>query len=374
MLPRLAARALALIILAGLSAEPAAAQHAAAGLMQREWVDASRPDLLDDAGSGRPVRATIWYPVAPQAGAEIDTIEIAATTPDGTLFRFGQAAPGQSPAPGDHPLIALSHGNGGSAMQMMWLGQRLAEAGHVVVAANHHGNTAVEDRQDLRAFAAPWERSIDIQFMIDAMLSDPVFGPLIDAGRIGVGGFSAGGFSALAAAGATPDFDALEAFCDSPQRDATCDPQLENPDLSGRRDELEGDSVYQASLARLDALEGDPRIGAVFILAPAPAQAFTPDGTAGFDTPLGILAGNADAVAPASTNAAWVAQLVPAAQYRLIEGGVGHYAFLAPCGAAGMQTLPDFCEDAPGVDRTAIHEQAAQEAIAFFDRELGEAD
>ena len=46
------------------------------------------------------------------------------------------------------PLVLLSHGTGGSAVMLAWLGETLARAGYVVAAINHHGNTATEDEAD----------------------------------------------------------------------------------------------------------------------------------------------------------------------------------------------------------------------------------
>ncbi|WP_429911558.1 alpha/beta hydrolase family protein [Glycocaulis sp.] len=337
----------------------------AAGMAQRDWVDEARPHLLD-AGASRPVHAVIWYPAADAP----ETIEIAAGPAQAPVFRFGHAAPGAEPAAGRHPLIVLSHGNGGAAMQMMWLGQKLAEAGYVVVAANHHGNTATEPHLDLRAFAAPWERAIDVHYLIDAMLADPVFGSWIDPERIGVGGFSIGGFTALVAAGARPDFEAYATFCESEARDGTCEPQIETPELRWRSDELQDDPVFAASQERLAALDGDSRIDAVFTIAPALGHAFDQAGLAGLQVPLFVIVGDADPATPAETNGLRIAELTEGASFHLAEGGVSHYSFLAECGPTGLEQVPQYCGDAAGVDRAAIHAQTVALAVDFFDRYL----
>jgi len=343
-----------------------APSDAQVGLQSRHWVDDTRPNLLNPDQAGRPLDARIWHPAPASAALE----PIATGEPGAEVFIFGQAAPGADPQPGRYPLVVLSHGNGGSAMQLMWLAEALARHGYVVAAVNHHGNTAVEPHMTEAAFATPWERAIDLSRLIDAMLADPLFGPLIDDDRIGVGGFSIGGFSALVAAGGRPDYDAYDAFCASDLRDGTCGPQLENPDQSGAFERLQGDPVFEASRARLDAYPGDPRIKASFLIAPALGAAFPAERLTGVAGPIALAVGDADQIAPANTNAVYIADRRPEAVLTLIEGGVGHYAFLSQCGPMGRQVASDLCTDAPGVDRAQVHRQAAALAIDHFNTAL----
>jgi predicted dienelactone hydrolase len=340
--------------------------QAQVGLQSRDWIDDTRPNLLQSEG-GRPLDARIWYPAAP---ASLERA-IAMGEDGAEIFIFGHAAPGADPVAGSYPLIVLSHGNGGSALQLMWLAEVLADSGYLVAAVNHHGNTAVEPELVEMAFATPWERAIDLSRLIDALLADPVFGPMIDAESIGVGGFSIGGYSALVAAGGRPDYDAYDAFCASALRDGTCGPQLENPDQVGAFERLQGDSVFEASRARLEAFEGDARVKASFLIAPALGAAFEADDLVGVQGPIALTAGDADQIAPAATNAAYIAQRHRDAALTLIEGGVGHYAFLGQCGPAGPRILPDLCMDAEGVDRAAVHQQAAALAVRHFDTAFG---
>ena len=48
--------------------------------------------------------------------------------------------------------------------------------------------------------------------------------------------------------------------------------------------------------------------------------------------------------------------------------GVGHYAFLDTCTAAGKASQAQRCTDGPGIDRNAVHAQAAELVIQFFAR------
>jgi platelet-activating factor acetylhydrolase isoform II len=92
--------------------------------------------------SDQTLSGIVWYPADTSPGEEKDQF---IGPPDVPLFYAGRAAKDATLAPafGKFPLIALSHGTGGSAMQMAWLGTYLAARGYIVVAVNHPGNNAV---------------------------------------------------------------------------------------------------------------------------------------------------------------------------------------------------------------------------------------
>ena len=91
----------------------------------------------------------------------------------------------------------MSHGTGG------WYGEHydtalaLARAGFVVAAVSHTGDTY----QDQSRSTAIADRPRHLHEVIDFMTRDWPEHGRIDAGRIGVFGFSAGGFTALVAVG-----------------------------------------------------------------------------------------------------------------------------------------------------------------------------
>src|ERR1700733_13670009 len=99
---------------------------------QRNWRGAQHQEL----------QVTVWYPAAGNAGE----VQQGLGAPDAPLFLAGKAAEHAAMAPAleKWPLIVLSHGTGGSALQMAWLGTALARAGFVAVAVNHPGNNALE--------------------------------------------------------------------------------------------------------------------------------------------------------------------------------------------------------------------------------------
>src|SRR5260370_14016062 len=123
----------------------------------------------------------IWYPTADSAEQKEQYIG----PPDAPLFYAVRAAKDATLAPAfsKFPLIALSHGTGGSAMQMAWLGTYLAARGYIVVAVNHPGNNAVTG-YTTEGFIEGCERAKEISTVIIVLLAYLRFGSLMVTGRM----------------------------------------------------------------------------------------------------------------------------------------------------------------------------------------------
>jgi predicted dienelactone hydrolase len=308
--------------------------------------------------------ARIWFPV------DADAPERPRPIGDSGHEIFVGAPVAQGALDGSHrryPLLLLSHGTGGTADTLDWLAAGLARAGYIVIGVNHPGNNATEPHTP-EGFLLWWERAADLSDALDAILADAQFADRIDRDRIGAVGFSLGGYTVLEIAGARTKPGALQAFCASPQADAVCHP----PEMAGLNTAavtVTPSPETQASLARAGQSYRDPRVKAVFAIAPALGEAFAADSFADVHIPVALLAGAQDQAAPVATNILRIAGFIPAAQVTLIPGA-GHYTFLDVCTPAGATVLPQLCGDGPGVDRAAVHAQAVETARAFFDREL----
>ena len=251
-------------------------------------------------------------------------------------------------------------------MQMAWLGTYLASRGYIVVAVNHPGNNAITG-YTTQGFVEGWERAKDISTIISDMLGDPRFGEKIDPDRIGAAGFSFGGYTMMELAGATTDSSRLLAWCDE-QKNACNPPEM--PDLMEKFKALKQQPDVQRALQHSSESYRDPRIRAVFAIAPAVARAFTPESLQKISIPVEIVAGAADPIAPPTENAQFFATNIKGAKLTILPGGVAHYTFLDVGTAAGKKQLPQFFVDNPGVDREAVHKQVAEMAAEFFDKEL----
>ncbi|MBI3496233.1 MAG: hypothetical protein HY058_02890 [Proteobacteria bacterium] len=299
---------------------------------------------LVDPVEGGPMSVFVAYPSSGPGG----TAQIGPYTIEG--------ARGAPPVAGRFPLIVISHGTGGSQLGHHDSLTALARAGFVAVAVEHPRDNYRDDSgfgTDLQLIGRPHH----IVALIDGVLTDPTLGPTIDRARIGMAGFSAGGYTALVVIGGRPNF-ALRAE----YRQAVPD------------DPLMARAAAAGSALRKSGLElvGDPRVRAAFIMAPALGFLFDQAALAELRVPVRLYRAGADEVLRHPWHAERVRQMLPTPpEYEVIEGA-GHYVFLAPCAEALMDAVPEICRDPPGIDRAAIHARLNAEMVDFFRRALGQ--
>jgi len=321
---------------------------------------------LRDAGHRNALRITIWYP-AVQGSVEQPIVIGPETHP---IFTIGRAAMEATPAHDSsgarRPVILLSHGYGGTARMMGWFGIAMARHGYIVVAVDHPGNNGL-DPMTVPGALLSWQRALDLRAALDAVRADPAFGPRIDPLRIGVAGFSAGGFTALLAAGARADPARFRRFCARYPQDGVCAPQKEYPIDAAQRDALFADPAFAEPIRRAGDDLSIPHIRAVFAMAPAIVQGLDPSSLKRLSVPVGIILGDADTVVPPPLNGETAARLIPRARLTVLPGAT-HYDFLADCDpAAGI----GLCAEAR--HQREAHERAIALAAQLFDRAFGQA-
>jgi predicted dienelactone hydrolase len=332
---------------------------------RRNWRGAEKKEL----------DVVIWYPAIDTA---IETKQYIGLS-EQPLFEAGSATPGAPFAPHLEklPMVVISHGSGGSALQMAWLGTALARAGYVAVAVDHPGNNSAGGAQiTAEGFVLWWERATDVSNVIDGMLKDGEFGPRIDTSRIAAAGYSLGGYTVLELAGAQTDISAVIDRCrakpgdEKPTNDAAF---CHSPEMRGvgSVDEVlaAARKTSGESLARSGESYRDPRVKAVFAMAPGLGFAQTPESLHAVRVPVEMVVGTDDRMAPANENADYLRANLKAGRETTLPG-VSHYTFLDTCTAAGAKMLGQYCGEAPGVERNAVHAKVAGMAVTFFDREL----
>lgn len=321
---------------------------------------------LRDAKHRSELRITVWYPAA------ADAVEgpLAIGPPDRPLFDVGAAAADAAVASDGsrRPVILLSHGFGGTAGIMGWFGIALARDGYIVIAVDHPGNNAV-DRMTVAGARLWWDRVEDLRSALAAIGRDPAIGPQLDWDRVGVAGFSAGGFTALVAAGARIDASHLTRFCLDHPDDGICRPQLEFAVTPEDYEKIFAVPEIAAEAARAGDDHAIPQVRAAFAMAPALVQALDPASLARLATPVHVVLGDADTIAPPTTNGLVAGAAIPKAEVERLPG-VGHYDFLASCTDAGRAVIPQ-CKAA--VAQTEAHRRAIAAAEAFFGQYLGPA-
>lgn len=313
-----------------------------AGIAQAETFDARRD---------REIGFHIWYPAEP-GGRHV-------TVGGNGVFHGTPAGRGAPHADRAHPVILMSHGAGGNAGQFGWIAERLAAAGFVVVLPNHPGSTS----GDASAAAAVriWERPLDMTAVLDAITAAPQDFPYMDLDRVGVLGFSAGGYTALALAGARVDPARLAAFCDQGGRG------MSDCDFFARF----GIDLHALDLSPAAQDLRDPRIGFAVVVDPGIVETLTPESLAGIDMPMLVINLGAEDRVPAPVHARALSEAVPGAEYRIVSDAT-HFSFLAECKPRGAAILIDegeadpLCADAGGRPRAEIHAELAGSILNFL--------
>lgn len=286
--------------------------------------------------------AVVFYP-APAAVEE-------AVTRRGPYVLHAQAD--TAIASGRHPLVLISHGHGGSMFGHHDLAEHLARRGYIVASMEHAGDS-YRDQSGTGTDRVMLGRAWQVSAVLDALLGDPAIAPHIDRDRIGVAGFSAGGYTSLLLLGARPDFSRIHGYCARHPKD---------PELC-RFDETRFRTFTDTPPT------ADTRIRAAFVMSPL-GVFFSADGLAPVQAPVFLYAAQRDRVLLPEENAHPVRDALPnLREFREVENA-GHYVFLAPCAEAMAEELPEICVDPAGVDREAVHRRVNNDALAFFDQQL----
>lgn len=300
---------------------------------------------LKDPVNGGPMTGLVFYPASRAADAPLTL----------GIWRVA-AGPELEPVPGRYPLVLISHGHGGSRWGHHDLATALAREGFVVASLDHPGASFMDADGPAAGTDQVWlGRAVQVRALLDGVLADAKTGPLVDPGRVGALGFSAGGYTTLLLAGAVPDFGRLERYCRANKQTYVCgvlpEVRVTRPDLKGT---------------------AEPRVRAIFSMAPV-GVFFDKTALKDVKVPVRLYAAAKDAVLPVADHAANVRASLPTAPEYTLVPRAGHYVFLAPCIPELKAKEPELCVDPPGVDREKLHRELAADAVRFFTRTLAPA-
>jgi len=283
-------------------------------------------------GSGPAITVSVWYPSA-------DKPSPVAFGPFTVLAAQEGKIDGQG-----LPLVILSHGRGGSFVGHHDTAEYLADAGFVVAALNHPGDTTLDKSlfYDLSIYI---QRPLDVKRVIDYLTGASPWATTIDPNRIGIYGFSRGGYTALVAIGANPDFARGLPLCQA-RTDKVCD-------------------QIRAQEYPKEPLTHDRRIKAAVVADPL-SVFFTAEGLAGITIPVQLWGSEqgGDGVEPKTVEALDIALKAPHS-FTKVEHAQ-HFSFLTVCPPKFAEQEPRLCEDPPGFDRAQFHEQFNDAITRFF--------
>jgi len=309
----------------------------------------------------RTLNVTVWYPThdtSPLEKIENPTWKIKdvirnASFPENIRF----------------PLLIFSHGYSGNQWQNSWIIEHLVQHGYIVAAIRHYGNSYPNMIPEL--CARPWNRPEDMSFVLDHILQNTEFTQHIDQTRIGAAGFSQGGAACLWLAGVqahlTPDNlkQQITLLYDPRTRDKHFK-DISDEHLNAVLERFEVHDFEQANKSYYDN-----RFKTLCAIAPGLDEKnfmFTPQGLALASIPLHIIVGAADD--GTVEQCIFFNEHISYSTCTIIPGEVTHWTLLNEGTEQGKINNPYFTTDHPSIDRYTVHQQAAEEIVAFFDRYL----
>ncbi len=228
----------------------------------------------------RKLTVEVWYPAEVEegtrqlsfytdyigGGGQQDFLE--AYDYPGRAVRDAEPYAGKKP----YPVLVVSHGYPGSRYLLSHLGENLATKGYVVFAIAHTDTTYTDFDPEISIISAMMYRTLDQRYMITALPElnrEGFLKGLLDIEKVGVLGYSFGGFGLLRTLGVELTEGAKQAF----------------PKYAGLLDEEAG---YQ----------GDKRVKAAVLFAPFGADYFCKDSLKNITAPTLWIQGNEDTVVP----------------------------------------------------------------------------
>jgi predicted dienelactone hydrolase len=291
-------------------------------------------------GRARPLAGAIWYP----CNAPSQEIVVR----DFTLYGVRDC-----PLDGDKlPLVVMSHGRGGWFGVHHALAATIADAGFVVASVDHPDHNS-QDRGRIDALSTLLERPNDLKRLIDFVHGGWMGATRLDRNRVGIFGFSLGGYTALVAIGGDPDFRPDLPGCE--KSDFLACEQLRNGEATSR------------------AAGSDERIRAAIVVDPRPSIFFSSDRLKSIKVPIQLWSSDPKLSANFVSGCCALglrSRLPVVPEFHLVSNGI-HFSFLPPCSEALRKNLPRrLCDDAPGFDRAAFHEDFKNKVIDFLRKHL----
>ena len=313
-----------------------------------------RSSILDPMGGV--MQYSVWYPTkSHEALLDIGPFQL-------------PVAKDASLAEGKFGLIILSHGTGGSDLGHRDIARTLARHGFIAVAALHPRDN-FRDRSAL-GHRIVWEgRPRQVIALIDHFLSTTPWANKIDPNRIGVFGFSLGGYTMLSVLGGEHDPRVLVRHCTVNHNDPLCNNFGELTKKMREIAEVEyqtpvesfADSRIRAAVL-VDPMTGVFEDDTLATLLDVPISIYMPEVE---NELLGALHGERIARVLSKTNRDYPADMK-------VISGAHHFSFISPFPASIALEIPHIANDNPGFNRTAFHQQFSTEVAHFFLRYLPE--
>lgn len=297
-----------------------------------------------DADRNRPVIVEFWYPT--------DEQNVQCELTDDSVWVHPKEARDVTLSTKDksYPLILMSHGHRGDRRERTWLADALVREGYIVASVEHYGNSWYQ-YNPLSSFCF-WDRAKDITFTITKILEDAALKEQINAKQIGFVGYSMGGMTGLALAGAEAKY--AKEIATAQQKQAG---------------EISAEAFNELDFSHAEKNYLEPRIKSMLLICPA-TFAYPGDTFKKIKTPIGLIASLDDEVLPHAEHAHKLLENLKPFKLKILKNKTSHYAFLNRMTEKGCALLQKAVENPSALNWAPTHKDATQFAISFFKETL----
>ena len=295
-------------------------------------------DEFADTATGKTISVAIFYPTnALEQITKLGPVSLS-------------VAMNAVPADGKHPFIVLSHGYQGAGLGHRTTARYLARRGYIVATPTHPGDN-YKDQSSIGTVDQFTGRPRHISLVIDGVLKHQRLAKSVDR-RIGLIGFSAGGYGVVAAVGAKPDLNEWRPYCDDHRDDRVyCPAPATN---------------FPAQLP----IKVESRIGAVVAMSPGFGMLFDAEALSTIDVPIRLYRAEKDQVNSFELVRRFEQFLPADTTEKVVVKNANHFAFLSPCSKSQKARALIICGDPEGFDRDSFQRQLNAEIDEFFTRTL----
>ena len=294
----------------------------------------------------RPVALDIWFPAQ----------GVAETEHNYGISQGSVASPAK--VAGDRlPLVLLSHGAMGAAVNYSWIAEALARRGYVVVGVSHFGESPAFGQASVSPMNVSHfgDRTRDFNTALAYVLAQPELASHIDADRIGLLGHSSGGSTVMMLAGGKFSLGDVAAYCRT--EGAKGDKSCAYP-TAGANDPKQAPEALSRPVRAVAAL--DPALG----------MGFSAGSLSAVSAKVLVIGAAQNDFLHFDTHAGRFMKLLPKAETATLDNGEGHFVFVDSCNVPVMALGVPLCTDRPGVNRDEMHLKLSADIVAFFDRTL----
>ncbi len=320
------------------------------GVSHAETFAGARPISFEAPHHGKQVAGMIYYPSDSQGTEQV--------IGENAVF-FGKTVRAEGDiAPGEYPVVLLSHGLGGNWRSLVWLATALAKDGVIAITVDHPHSTTFDF--DMRKGLDHWTRAQDLSLALDLVYE--TFPGQIDDSKVMAAGFSYGGWTALSLGGLTGKLEAMVEHCEDVRDRSTHCADLERA----------GVNFNELNPEDWDASVKDARINMVAAIDPALHFGLDASNLDELieNVQLISLGQGDDRLLATDYDASGFGEIRPFASTNIAPAY--HFSMLPLCKPAGPAILKEenddpVCTDPLGADREEIH----SEVIELISNQLG---